>query len=91
MPSSNSLKKVPTRSLSKQDELLNIQTQYFVKLEDLKLTRRQKCQRFLYDPETKKIFGRTAASWCEYFGSIFFLNFVRVNHEGGHVKIGTII
>jgi hypothetical protein len=72
MPSSNSLKKVPTRSLSKQDELLNIQTQYFVKLEDLKLTRRQKCQRFLYDPETKKIFGRTAASWCEYFGAFLF-------------------
>ncbi|KAJ3656979.1 hypothetical protein Zmor_016016 [Zophobas morio] len=65
MPSSNNLRKQPSRSLSKQDELLSIQTQYFVKLEDLKLTRKQKCLRFVYDTDTKKVMGRTPTSWCE--------------------------
>ncbi|KYB27582.1 hypothetical protein TcasGA2_TC033051 [Tribolium castaneum] len=67
MPSSNSLKKPPSRSLSKQDELLNIQTQYFVKIEDLKLSKKEKLKRFLYDHETKKVCGRTPASWCKFF------------------------
>ncbi|XP_063914348.1 sodium/potassium-transporting ATPase subunit beta-2-like isoform X1 [Zophobas morio] len=73
MPSSNNLRKQPSRSLSKQDELLSIQTQYFVKLEDLKLTRKQKCLRFVYDTDTKKVMGRTPTSWSKI--GLFYLIF----------------
>lgn len=60
-------KKASTRTLSKQDELLNVQVQYFRELSEIQLTKKEKLKRFIYDPKTNKIFGRTGASWCKYF------------------------
>lgn len=52
-------------SVSKQDELLNVQTQYYVKPEDMKLTDKQKLKKFVWNPQENKIFGRTGVSWCK--------------------------
>lgn len=67
MPTTNNTAKQRSISLSKQEELLNVQTQYFVKPEDMKLTERQKLKKFLWNPEEKKLLGRDALSWCKWF------------------------
>lgn len=66
MPSSiKDKKRQQSISLSKQDELLTVQTQYYVKPEDMKLSDKEKLKRFLWNPQENKIFGRTGASWCK--------------------------
>lgn len=67
MPSSmKDKKRQQSVSLNKQDELLNVQTQYYVKPEDMKLSDKEKVKRFIWNPQDKKIFGRTGASWCKF-------------------------
>lgn len=74
MPTTNNTStKQRSISVTKQDELLNVQTQYFMKPEDMKLTERQKLKRFIWDPSTKKILGRDPLSWCKYFVTIYIL------------------
>lgn len=60
-------KKISTRTLSKQEELLNVQVQYFRDLSEIQLTKKEKIKKFIYDPKTKKCLGRTGGSWCKFF------------------------
>ncbi|CAG9835141.1 unnamed protein product [Diabrotica balteata] len=62
-----------SRSLSKQEELLNVQTQYFLKLDEIKLTKKERFKKAIYDPKTKKVFGRTSISWAKI--GLFYLIF----------------
>lgn len=64
-------KKVPGRTLSKQEELLNVQVQYFRELSEIQLTKKQKLKKFIWDHKTKKIFGRTGASRCKYLNNFY--------------------
>lgn len=59
-------KKVQARTLSKQEELLNVQVQYFRELSEIQLTKKEKIKKFVYDSKSKKIFGRTGGSWCKF-------------------------
>lgn len=65
MKEKNHIKRVPERTLSKQDELLNVQVQYFRDLSEIQLTKKEQVKKFIYDHKTKKFFGRTGASWCK--------------------------
>lgn len=66
MPKRQQSNRTQSRALSKQDELLNVQTQYFLKLEEIKLSKSDRIKRFIWNPQTKQFCGRTGASWCKY-------------------------
>lgn len=67
MKNTNHHIRVPGRTLSKQDELLNVQVQYFRDLSEIQLTKKEQIKKFIYDPKTRKFFGRTGGSWCKFF------------------------
>ncbi|CAG9823485.1 unnamed protein product [Phaedon cochleariae] len=67
-------KKMPiVRQMSKQDELLSAQAQYFLRLDEMKLTKKQRAMRFIWDPKTSRFCGRTKTSWTKII--IFYLIF----------------
>lgn len=74
MPVANSTKsRKISIPLHKQEELLRAQNAYYVKEEDMKLTDKQKLQRFLWDGKAHTFLGRNFQSWTKI--GLFYLVF----------------
>ncbi|KAK9872950.1 hypothetical protein WA026_020302 [Henosepilachna vigintioctopunctata] len=69
-----SKKQPPPRSLSKQDELLHLQAQYFLEVKRKDMTTKDKVKLFLWDPDNRTVMGRTSSGWAKIgiFYSIFY-------------------
>ncbi|XP_065163804.1 sodium/potassium-transporting ATPase subunit beta-2-like isoform X1 [Atheta coriaria] len=73
MPQNNSIKNRQGSVVEKQEDLLHMQTSYYIKQEDMKLSDKEKLKRFIWNPVNRQVMGRNLTSWSKI--SLFYMVF----------------